>query len=234
MNIAVFGDSYAEKNAGPTAWWQVLKQYGHQVTSFGEGGSSINFSAKLILEKYKDFDFIIWCMTTPGRFSVEIHGRPKTFHSAGALTHTGVKLSKNIPDGIDNEIINICQLYLKYVFDPDLENLLGKALANYFLQLIPNLMIIPCFPPPLKTNFDLYNLCTQELQQVFPNMETHNIYESWIDIRTCHMTLQNNQILAEIIANNLKPGIFSTDYSNFNFENITTDQLVKAKLVKAK
>jgi hypothetical protein len=229
MNIAVFGDSYAEKNAGPTAWWQVLKQYGHKVTSFGEGGSSINFSAKLILKNHKDFDFIIWCMTTPGRFSIEIPGCPEIFHTTRIMTHTGIKVSNNIPAGIDNKIIDACQLYLKYVFDPNLENLLGKALANYFLQLIPNLMIIPCFPPPLETNFDLYNLATQELQQVFPNMETHKVYESWHDIRTCHLTAQNNQILAEIIANNLKPGIFSTDYSNFSFEHITIDQLVKAK-----
>jgi hypothetical protein len=145
-----------------------------------------------------------------------------------------VKLSTHIPVGVDTKIIDTCQLYLKYVFDQKLENLLGKALANYFFQLIPNLMIIPCFPPPLETNFDLYNLCTRELQQVFPNMETHKVYESWKDIRVCHLTAQNNQILAEIIANNLKPGIFSTDYSNFSFKNITTDQLVVAKLVKAK
>jgi hypothetical protein len=230
MNIAVFGDSYAEKNAGPTAWWQVLKQHGHQVTSFGESGSSINFSAKLILEKYKDFDFIIWCITTPGRFSIEIPGRPKIFHTNGMLSHTGVRTSTKTLADIDNEIINTCQLYLKYVFDPDLENFLGKALANYFLQLISNLMIIPCFTPPLETNFDLYTLCNKELQQVFPNMETHNIYESWQDIRqACHLTPQTNQTLAEIIANNLKSGIFSTDYSNFSFENITIDQLVKAK-----
>jgi hypothetical protein len=229
MNIAIFGDSYAEKMAGPKAWWQVLKQYGHQVTSFGEGGSSINFSAKLILEKHKDFDFIIWCMTTPGRFSIEIPDCPRTFHTARVLTHTGVRVSNDIPAGIENEIINTCQLYLKYVFDIGLENFLGKALANYFLQLIPNLMIIPCFPDPLQTNFDLYALCTKELQQVFPGMETHKVYESWQDIRPCHFTPQNNQILAEIIANNLKPGIFSTDYSNFSFKNLTVDQLVQAK-----
>lgn len=229
MNIAVFGDSYAEKTANSTAWWQVLKQYGHDVTSFGESGSSINFSAKLILEKYKDFDFIIWCMTTPGRFSVEIPGRPEIFHSTEVLNHTGVRVSDNMPSVIDNQIINACQLYLKYVFDPNLENLLGKALANYFLQLVPNLMIIPCFTPPLETNFDLYTLCRKELQQVFRKAETHRVYEICNDIRTCHLTPQNNRILAEIIANNLKLGIFSTDYSNFNFENITIDQLVKAK-----
>lgn len=229
MNIAVFGDSYAEKSSDITAWWQVLKQYGHEVTSFGEAGSSINFSAKLILEKYKDFDFIIWCMTTPGRFSIEIPGCPGIFHTTNVLTHTGVKVSDNSLSGIDNQIINACQLYLKYVFDPNLENLLGKALANYFLQLIPNLMIIPCFTPPLETNFDLYTLCTRELRQVFHKAETYRVYESWNDIRTCHLTPQNNQILAEIIANNLKLGIFSTDYSNFSFENITIDQILKAK-----
>jgi hypothetical protein len=229
MNIAIFGDSYAEKNSNHIAWWQQLKNFGHNVVSYGEGGSSIDFSAKLILEQHSNFDFIIWCMTTPGRFSIKIPGRDKTFHSARTLTHTGIRISKHIPADIDHEIIDTCQRYLKYVFDPDFENVAGKALANYFLNIIPNLMIVPCFPPPLETNFNLYELCTRELQQVFPNKETHEVYQDWEDIRVCHLTAKNNQILAEIIANNLKPGIFSTDYSRFSFDHIALECLVSAK-----
>jgi hypothetical protein len=229
MKIAVFGDSYAEKNAGTTAWWQVLKKHGHQVTSYGDSGSSINFSAKLILETHQNFDFVIWCMTTPGRFSIELPGHDKVFHTTRVMNHTGAKVSNNVPAGINPEIIDACQLYLKYVFDPNFENLIGKALANYFLQLIPNLMIIPCFLPPLQTDFNLYELCTRELQQIFSNKELNEIYQSWSDIRICHLTTKNNQILAEIVANNLKSGIFSTDYSNFSFDNITIDQLVQTK-----
>lgn len=229
MKIGVFGDSYAEKRSESNSWWHQLKNFGHEVISYGEGGSSINFSAKLILEKHTNFDFIIWCMTTPGRFSIEIPGQDKIFHTTSVLTHTGIRISKNIPVEVDHEIVNACQTYLKYVFDPNFENVIGKALANYFLDVIPNLMIISCFPPPLETDFNLYNLCTKELQQVFSDKETHEVYKNWNDIRTCHLTVKNNQILAEIIANNLKPGFFSTDYSNFNFHDITIDQLVKAK-----
>jgi hypothetical protein len=229
MKIGVFGDSFANKFSNKTAWWQLLKQYGHDVDSYAIAGSSINFSAKLIHQTHTNFDFIIWCMTTPGRFSIEIPGHDEIFHTNRVLTHTGVKRSDGASNYIDSQIIDACQLYLKYVFDPNFENLIGKALANYLLNIIPNLMIIPCFTPPLETNFNLWELCTKELQQAFPNMEIHKIYESWQDIRVCHLTTKNNQILAEIIASNLKPEIFSTDYSNFSFENMTIDQLVREK-----
>jgi hypothetical protein len=229
MKVGVFGDSFAAKNAAPTAWWQVLKQYGHQVTSFGENGSSINFSAKLIYQKHSEFDFVIWCMTIPGRFSVELPGRNEFFHTNKIITHTGTRTSNSIPADIDHKIVTACELYLKYIFDPDFENIIGKALSNYFLDIVPNLMIVPCFMSPLQTDFNLYGLTTKEFQRVFSDKEVHEIYQCYTDIRVCHMTPQNNQILAKIIANNLKPGIFSTDYSNFSFEDLTINQLVIKK-----
>lgn len=229
MKIGVFGDSFANSQSNASAWWQVLKQHGHSVFCYGETGSSINFSAKLIYQKHSEFDFVIWCMTTPGRFSVELPGRNEFFHTNKIITHTGIRTSNSIPADIDHKIVTACELYLKYIFDPDFENIIGKALSNYFLDIVPNLMIVPCFMSPLHTDFNLYALTIKELQQVFSDKEVHEIYQRYTDIRVCHMTVQNNQILAEIIANNLKPGIFSTDYSNFSFKNLTIDQLVKAK-----
>ena len=57
MKIGVFGDSFAEKNA-KKIWWQFLQNYGHEVTCFGEGGSSIVWSAKQIIDAKNDFDFM--------------------------------------------------------------------------------------------------------------------------------------------------------------------------------
>ena len=59
MKIGVFGDSFADKNA-EKIWWQFLQNYGHEVTCFGESGSSIVWSAKQIINAKNDFNFIIW------------------------------------------------------------------------------------------------------------------------------------------------------------------------------
>ena len=53
MKIGVFGDSYADKNAGNDVWFnRLFLDYSHDVTSFGEMGSSIMFSATLIQEHF--------------------------------------------------------------------------------------------------------------------------------------------------------------------------------------
>jgi len=36
-----------------------------------------------------------------------------------------------------------------------------------------------------------------------------------------------NKILAELVCANLKPGIFTTEYTNFCFENISLDSILK-------
>jgi hypothetical protein len=115
----------------------------------------------------------------------------------------------------------------KYFFDPEVENLIGTSLAHYFLNTIPNLMIIPCFQMPLQTEFNLFEVSSREIQTVLPGQELHVVYQSRRDIRTCHLTEKNNKILAELVCANLKPGIFTTEYTNFCFENISLDSILK-------
>jgi hypothetical protein len=229
MKIAVFGDSFANKTPPRTAWWQMLRSHGHTVTSYGEAGSSINFSAKLLKEQHQDFDFVIWCITTPGRFSAQIPGSDQMFHSTRVITTDGTihNRYKNNKISVDPAMVTACQQYLKYFFDPDVENLIGTSLAHYFLNTIPNLMIIPCFQMPLQTEFNLSEIARREIQTVFPRQELYSVYQSYRDIRTCHLTEKNNKILAELVCANLKPGIFTTEYTNFCFENISLDSILE-------
>jgi hypothetical protein len=169
-------------------------------------------------------------MTTPGRFSVEIPELNRTFHSTSIFSHTGVMHNDDYKNNGDVEdmITNACRQYLQYVFDPEIENLIGKSLSHYFLNTIPNLMIIPCFFPPLDSAFNLYELCTKELKTFFPKKEVNEIYKSYADLRMCHLTEKNNEILAELINSNLKSGIFVTEYSNFSFENMSLESMLRS------
>ena len=110
MNIGVFGDSYAEKNTSPTIWYHLLhNEHGHNVESFGAGGSSINFSARLIDQMAKNYDLVIWCLTTPGRFSFQVDGRPHHVVTArDNYQGASLEIAKKHQVSID---------YLKYVFD---------------------------------------------------------------------------------------------------------------------
>lgn len=214
MKIGVFGDSYAEKSyqfaETPSIWYNFLHtEYGHNVECFGEGGSSIMFSAELIRQYANNYDLAIWCLTTPGRFSFTKANENRSYHVTTAWDRC------NSNDVDLNKKHEVCIDYLKYVFDWDTENLIGKSLVSYLQLQFPNLMIIPCFPPPLSATFNLYELCEQEAQHYLPGQKIYEIYKTYRDLRPGHITVDNQKILAKLINNQLTPGVFQTSYNNF-------------------
>jgi hypothetical protein len=228
MKIGVFGDSYADKSFlrsdSPSIWYNFLKtEYNHTIECFGEGGSSILFSAELIKKHAQNYDLIIWCVTTPGRFSLPHANGDRSYH----VTTANDKCKSN-----DIEVITkhkICIDYLKYIFNWDTENLVSKALISFIQQEYPNLLIIPCFPPPLGAEFNLYKLCSWESNFYFPNQEIPEIYKNYYDMRPGHITVDNQKILAKLINDNLSPGIFQTSYSNFVQPQIPLEQVFKKR-----
>ena len=210
MRIAVFGDSFAARQSAPQIWWQVLKTFGHEVDCYGEPGSSIGFSARLIEQHAKNYDLAIWCVTTPGRFSIE---------TSQGLVHTSGRIhSDNVEVSAIGEAV---ESYRKYLFDWDTENLAGKALVAYLELRFKNILVIPSFPPPIYTHpdpigFNLYILSEQEAKAYFPGKTLPEIYEKYHDLRPAHLTHVNNYRLAELINQNLKPGLFQTSYENFD------------------
>jgi hypothetical protein len=224
MNIGVFGDSYAERY-WDKIWWKYLEtEHGHTVTCFGQGGSSIMWSAKQIEQHAHKFDFIIWCLTCPGRFSFQM-----TEHTYIHSTSVSNNLDHyNLTADVKKKM-QVSQDYLKYVYNSHEENISGCAMAHYFMQRYPNLMIIPCFIDPLTTEFNLYTLCEHELQHFFPDKKVWEVYQDYDDVRPGHLTDVNHHILAQLINNNLVPGIFQTRYTNFKIPAVPQDQVVTKK-----
>ena len=211
MKIGVFGDSYAERTA-TNIWWQFLQtEYGHNVTCFGESASSIMFSANLIQQHGNEFDLIIWCVTTPGRFSVKVKSK--------YLHFTGTNDKINTIDEESQQIAQAIGMYRRSLFDWDTENLMGKAIVHYMRSQF-NIMLVPTFPPPIYTypdpiGFNLYTLSEREAKKYFPNSTLSNIYQNHHDLRPGHLTLKNHEILAKKINQNLTAGIFTADYNDF-------------------
>jgi hypothetical protein len=227
MKIGVFGDSFAEKHWVSDTWWRSLENHGHDVTCYGQAGSSILFSANMIDKHAHNFDFLIWGLTCPGRISLPIdesryaHLMIGSQHSPKWFEIDGFDFKKKIQAYND---------YLKYLYIDDDENMTGQALAYWFMQKYQNLMIIPCFRPPLHTKFNLYKLSEWELEHFFPVQQSWNdIHQKYQDIRAGHLTNANNKILAELINQNLKPGVFQTEYSNFEVPNVPFDQIMQKK-----
>jgi hypothetical protein len=208
MKIGVFGDSFAEKDCNNNIWWKYLQtEYHHQVESFGECGSSILFSAQQINNLAKNYDLVIWALTTPGRFS--LLNKDKTVHVVNGYD------SDDLLDLYIQKQVSICQEYLVHVFDWEQENFVGQSIACYLQEKYKNIMILPCFPPPLSAQFNLYQLCEWEAKFYFPDKTIPEIYNQYQDLRAGHISNTNQKILAMLINQSLVPGIFQTDYTNF-------------------
>lgn len=210
MHIGVFGDSFAMMGwENGLIWWRLLEQqFGHKVTSHGQAGSSIEYSAELIDMHYKQYDFMIWCLSWPGRHSIKTEdGYYHTGNLAGAQ-------KQKEESNLDTKI-NICIDYSNHIHDRDSSSRIYRAASIGFLQQYPNLMIIPCFNYPLATKFDLFSLSVIEMNYFFPGVPFLKVFSKYQDTRPAHLTLENNKILAQLINDNLKPGIFQTEYNNF-------------------
>jgi hypothetical protein len=228
MKIGVFGDSYADRGfaCAPSAiiWYSFLQQdHGHEIDCFGEAGSSIMFSANLIQRHANNYDLAIWCLTTPGRYSLPhvIDGR--TVHVTTAWDQCAVD---------DIEIAkkhSVCIDYLKYIFDWEQENFIGQSIVHFMQHKFPNLLIVPCFPAPLQCDFNLYTLCEKEANYYFANQSIPEIYKHYNDRRPGHLTSDNQKVLADLINQNLQPGIFQTSYDNFVRPSQSFDQCFVAK-----
>ena len=210
MKIAVFGDSFAANTSAPHIWWKVLQSFGHDITCYGESGSSLMFSAALVDQHAKNYDLAIWCTTTPGRFSVKVNN--EYVHFCRTVVSDNLEVQK-INQAVED--------YRKYLFDWNTENLAGKAIIAYLEIKYKNIMVIPSFPPPVYTypdpiGFNLYHLSEREAQTYFPKLSLPEIYEKYHDLRSAHLTPINNVRLAEQVNQHLKPGLFQTAYENFD------------------
>lgn len=213
MKIGVFGDSFADSSFPDRIWWQCLKKHGHSVQSFGTSGSSILYSAGLIENSILNFDFVIWCLTCPGRISFKVNesDQGNFFHYHPQLfTHD----LNSLPSNVKKKIL-VCNDYIKYIYSDQDDVLISKCIVERFLNAYKNLMIVPCFRAPMDANFNLFKLSMFEIENLFPTLSYENVLRTHFDNRPGHLTFENNDILAELINQNLQPGIFQTAYSNF-------------------
>jgi hypothetical protein len=219
MNIGVFGDSFCDKLnvVNKPSWFELLKEFNHNVISYGEPGSSILFSAKLIEQHYQKFDFIIWCVTDPNRITVSVADNPTHFNAYGL----GLKKVKGF-DELSFKT-NIIADWFKYILDPNEASFTGQALVSYMSQKHQNLMIIPCFSIPLDASFCLCDVSNFEIEHYFSKVTSGPTMLDWAkkykDIRRCHLSTTNNQLLASAIESNLHPGVVDFSYTIFQTPN---------------
>lgn len=216
MKIGVFGDSYAKwrlDNEETYIWWTHFQELipGCQVTSYGCPGSSIDYSLHELLENHQRYDFVIWCVTGCFRRGAFIDGQWYHFQQHGPNKNqltSKPELPKSKSHVHD-------EMYAMFKYTWQHQEWRYKACVDYALKTMPHLMVIPCFEQPLETGFCLTDISRWEWNHYFPDLDFSHLHKTHKDLRHGHLTRKNQRILAELIANDLKPGIFHTDLKHF-------------------
>lgn len=227
MKIGVFGDSFADSKGKPIWWRYLASLHDHDVTSFGEDGSSLIFSAKKILENHQDYEFVIWCVTSSNRITV--------WHRANYTeisVHVTGRHHQTHPDPEIQHKIDVTEQYLLHAWDGVDEEFASRCIIEYVRTRVKNLLIIPCFPAPIfdgpdSAGFNLFTLCQRETDFYFPNIPLGDLYDLYSDNRSGHFTDQTQRKLAELISASLAPGIFSASYGDFPAPVEPRDQIFR-------
>lgn len=217
MKIGIFGDGYAALEfTGPgdiiPTWPHDLEKHGHECTIYGRNGTSIWYSVRLLKKHAAEHDFLIWCVTMPGRLTIST----KEVAPPDNIVNYRWLENPNTQFKDARRLQEIFRDYYLNLVDIEEDNLLWGSLVHRLMALYPNLMVIPCFPPPLKMPFNLWDLCCYEIRPCFADQQQWRHWNKYYrDGRANHLLRENHVRLAREIHDNLRPGIFQTTYDKF-------------------
>jgi hypothetical protein len=250
MHIGIFGDSFADYNnmfaltEENESWINYLSKYtGATFECFGYGGTSIWYSFEKFKEHYKKFTHIVFCQTFPHR----IHHLPEEligFHHVKDTASLSFMNSK-----AKNTMNFITSIYYSKLFNKDLDIFLAQQVfdqVNYLCKK-ENIQIVTMLPfedlryqEEYIINVDnrqgdcLLGLQHVSVDEILITQKPNGLTSG--DARFCHLSKENNEILAGIIKESFesdKKQVFnfsvesSDDYKKFIIDKKISDRYFK-------
>jgi hypothetical protein len=242
MKIAIYGDSWGSLGLNEPrsylGWPEILaNQPGVEVTNFSVVASSLYYSYKEFIKNHKFYDINIFLITSIGRMYVNT--MPEYFdlakHVSGLanvlerkesikkITH----LSKSTKEQIE-KINEALELYYVYLQDDEQDSDVDNALLHHAKSITTNTIFIPCFKQPDQPSLlDIYEM-EDRITGASEKYFSKGIYMNSIvdgkclrDVRICHLTKRNNEILAEKILKAINNKTMSIDLSITDFAEPT-------------
>lgn len=221
MKLGIFGDSYGKCGGydhNENDWVDFLNLTNkYEITNFSKGGSSLWYSYDLFIKNNKDFDKIIFLITSPHRIFINnpnciIH--PFQSYNASILI--------NEAEGKEKEQYQTVINYYELLHDYDKEEYIHRLLVENIKTLRPDTIIYPCFNFSYIDDVGLFEITNFEDKCLGLNSEIKNNFyrQGKRDSRKCHMTEANNKIVADMFLERL----------NGNNLKINLDTLVKPEV----
>lgn len=213
MKIAIFGDSYAKKsrpeNKAP-AWHDVIENK-FSVDNFAEAGSSLFYSVDLFLKNHRQYDKIIFFVTSSHRKYLPEHSWfiendliVKNFTAA-----TARQFQSHPPEDPKVRRITdaICD-YFSYIERDDYEHYVHRLMVDDIKKIRPDALLVDT----VKCLWPIF-----EKETRYYGFDGHNInyVNNYLDIRNCHLTDTNNEILASLVEQWIISGQFNFELDQF-------------------
>jgi hypothetical protein len=203
--VKLLRDKWGQKYIG---WPRLL-----DADIYAQSGSDLYFSYNQFVNNHKNYDKCIFVVTSPFRYSTNTNGWIHT-----ASYEDAIEKMSFAKDSADKRYFKSLSNFFKDVYykDTDRVELLHNAIINSVKLIRPDTLFINAFPD-LKKVYDL------ELAAWKTSHEESQDYKKYIDLRHCHMTNDNNEILSQFITDNVDTFGF-LDLSTIQWQTPTLEE----------
>jgi hypothetical protein len=202
QKLAIFGDSYARKDATDIqekSWHDFIDTY--DVTNFGEPGSDLWFSYNLFLNNHSKFDKIIFLVTSPHR--VKLSNPGVIIYPNQNYTSASIKLES--ATGKEYNQYKTLVDYYNLIHNKDKEEHLHCLMIKNIQLLRNDAIVYPCFNSSWSEDIGLYDITKFEDSYLgLTDEKRKEFYRKGLrDSRACHMIEANNKIVSNLFLEKL-------------------------------
>jgi len=215
MKIGIFGDSYAQKKADDNifdeSWMAHIERKGYEVETFGWGGTPAWYSYKKFLENYNRFTHIVFVYSSVHRNNnmPDDLAEFSNHYARPDILDSSTSFHLLTPDR-KKQLLTIIEAQ-QYAKDDQLDKFIVQNVFDHVNRIarLNNKKIVNVLPfqkGDAEQNLDLARRtgdCINNLVSVSVREMPDLFRTAKIDPRRCHLTLENNQVLGDIIIESL-------------------------------
>ena len=238
MKIAIFGDSFADcmwfsrlkiqPQNGP-GWPELLAEK-YDVTNYARGGTGLYYSYDLFCKHHEMYDTVIFVSSAPHRFAVHLPESNDTFHIVPGSGTTKQKMAEFHRYKADLRVIQAADDYVSYVLDTERENIFGKLMIDDVCRRRSDALLLPAFWILDNPLIPLSHFSSME-QQYYKLSQDAVASRNLTDLRKCHLTDENNQMVYQKVMNAINEKSSSISMSISDFKTPTKEWNMYWKVV---
>jgi hypothetical protein len=217
LHIGVFGDSYADRNISAPlskfktdeSWMAHIVSKGHKVSSYGLSGSASNHAFTCFKDHHHRFDHIVFCWSYVHRMQTmpQRYAPLSGFQDVETFYKTSTFKKFNAEE--QSEIVQILLGY-KFLCDFKFNYWVQQKMFDDVNQICKdkNIKLVNIFPfiNNAGNELDFSNRHGDCLYNLYKVTEKEMDMGGYGDVRSTHLTDENNRILADIILDRFAEG----------------------------